>query len=98
MARITVSHEEGVMTATMSNPDRKNALDRDATEAMAEHLREAAHDTSVRCVVVTVEGDAFCSGIDLASDLGGGRTLSTMVGSRPMTATPGRSPRNKESQ
>lgn len=69
MARITASHEDEVTTVTMSNPERKNALSTDACETMAEHLREAAHDNSVRCVVVAGEGDAFCSGIDLASDM-----------------------------
>jgi 2-(1,2-epoxy-1,2-dihydrophenyl)acetyl-CoA isomerase len=87
MARISVSHAEGVTTVTISNPERKNALDGDATEAMAEHLRKAAHDSSVRCVVVTGEGDAFCSGIDLASDLGGGGAAAELEGGLNAIAT-----------
>jgi 2-(1,2-epoxy-1,2-dihydrophenyl)acetyl-CoA isomerase len=72
MTRIDVSRENEVATVLLSNPDRKNALSSDACETMAESLRELAHDRSVRCVVVEGEGDAFCSGIDLASDIAGG--------------------------
>jgi 2-(1,2-epoxy-1,2-dihydrophenyl)acetyl-CoA isomerase len=72
MTQIDVSRENGVATVLLSNPDRKNALSSDACETMAESLRELANDPSVRCVVVEGEGDAFCSGIDLASDITGG--------------------------
>ncbi|WP_458208067.1 enoyl-CoA hydratase/isomerase family protein [Haladaptatus sp. NG-SE-30] len=69
MTQIDVSHEDEVATVTMSNPERKNALSLEACEMMAESLRELAHDSSVRCVVITGEGDAFSSGLDLASDI-----------------------------
>lgn len=69
MTQIDVSHEDEVATVTISNPERKNALSPAACETMAESLRELAHDSSVRCVVVAGEGDAFCSGIDLASGM-----------------------------
>lgn len=69
MTRIDVSHEEQVATVTMSNPARKNALSPKACETMADSLRELAHDPSVRCVVVAGDGDAFCSGIDLANGM-----------------------------
>lgn len=72
MTRIDVTHEDEVARVTMSNPERKNALSGEACETMAEHLGELAHDRSVRCVIVTGEGDAFCSGIDLAGDIGAG--------------------------
>ena len=69
MTRIDITHESEIATITISNPERKNALSSEACETMAEGLRELAHDCSVRCVVVAGEGDAFCSGIDLASDM-----------------------------
>lgn len=87
MTEIAVGRENAVVTLTMSNPERKNALDGDATETMADRLREAAHDWSVRCVVVRGEGEAFCSGIDLADDLGGGGAAAELEGGLNAIAT-----------
>ena len=87
MTRIDVSRENGVATVLLSNPDRKNALSSDACESMAESLRELAHDSSVRCVVVEGEGDAFCSGIDLASDIGAGGPSEELEGGLNAIAT-----------
>jgi 2-(1,2-epoxy-1,2-dihydrophenyl)acetyl-CoA isomerase len=60
--------DNGVVTVTMNRPDKKNA----ANGVMWDELRttwdEIALDPSVRCVVMTGAGDAFCSG----ADLGGG--------------------------
>lgn len=80
MSRIEVSVEDEVASVTMSNPERKNALSSAACETMAEHLRELAHDRSVRCVIVAGEGDAFCSGIDLAGEMGAGGPAAELEG------------------
>ena len=56
---------DGVMTITLSRPDRLNAF----TSAMHAELREALStaesDEAVRCVVLTGEGRAFSAGQDL---------------------------------
>ncbi|WP_248906331.1 enoyl-CoA hydratase/isomerase family protein [Halocatena marina] len=87
MTQIDVSHEENVATVTISNPERKNALSGPACETMAESLRTLAHDSSVRCVVVTGEGDAFCSGIDLAGEIGAGGPAAELEGGLNAIAT-----------
>ena len=46
-------------------------MDAPASSAMADRVRELAHDDEVRCVAVTGEGDAFCAGLDMAGDMGG---------------------------
>lgn len=69
---VELTREEAVATITISNPERKNAISLDAAESMAEHVHDVTHDDGVRCVVVQGEGDAFCSGLDLTSGLGGG--------------------------
>jgi 2-(1,2-epoxy-1,2-dihydrophenyl)acetyl-CoA isomerase len=69
---VDLTREDGIATITISNPERKNAVDAPAAAEMADHVHEVAHDDSVRCVVVTGEGDAFCSGLDLAGDMGVG--------------------------
>jgi enoyl-CoA hydratase/carnithine racemase len=58
--------DAGVVTVTMNRPEKKNA----ANSVMWDELRntwdEIALDPTVRCVVMTGAGDAFCSGADLA--------------------------------
>jgi enoyl-CoA hydratase/carnithine racemase len=60
-----------VATIAIPDPERTNAIDAPAAQ-MADHVHEVAYDDSIRCVVVTGEGDAFSSGLDLAGDTGGG--------------------------
>jgi 2-(1,2-epoxy-1,2-dihydrophenyl)acetyl-CoA isomerase len=50
----------------LNRPDRKNALDGELIEAIVAGLRDAAGDDDVRAIAITGNGDAFCSGLDLA--------------------------------
>ena len=54
----------GVALVTLDNPAQRNAMSGPMTEAWAETVRELRADPEVRCVVVTGEGSAFCSGGD----------------------------------
>jgi 2-(1,2-epoxy-1,2-dihydrophenyl)acetyl-CoA isomerase len=69
---VELTRDGDVATITISNPERKNAVDAPAAAQMADHVHEVAYDDSVRCVVLTGEGEAFSSGLDLAGDMGGG--------------------------
>lgn len=51
----------------LNRPDRKNALNDDLFAAIAEAMRAAAADDDVWAVAITGSGDAFCSGLDLAT-------------------------------
>jgi len=67
----TVHVEEpapGVALLTISNPDKRNALDR----TLCESLRFALERLDARCVVLTGEGRAFCAGYDIEELLGEG--------------------------
>ncbi len=57
---------EGVVLLTLALPDSRNAMTMDMTAAWREAVAGLAGDRSVRCVVVTGEGRAFCSGGDLS--------------------------------
>lgn len=60
----TVHVEEpapGVARLTISNPDKRGALDR----ALLEALVTALDQLDARCVVLTGEGRAFCAGYDI---------------------------------
>jgi 2-(1,2-epoxy-1,2-dihydrophenyl)acetyl-CoA isomerase len=55
----------GIATLTMNRPDSRNALSRPMMTALADSLRRLALDPSVRAVVLTGAGRAFCSGGDV---------------------------------
>ena len=56
---------DGIATLTMNRPEARNAMGGDMMTAMAEALPRLAADTSVRCVVLTGAGGAFCAGGDV---------------------------------
>jgi 2-(1,2-epoxy-1,2-dihydrophenyl)acetyl-CoA isomerase len=56
--------ETGVATLTLDRPPR-NALDRRMAEELADALSDLRDDASVRAVVLTGAGKAFCAGGDL---------------------------------
>src|SRR6478609_8363046 len=57
----------------LNRPERKNALTGPLIDGIVGALRDAARDDEVWAVAITGNGDAFCSGLDLAgvSDDGG---------------------------
>lgn len=56
--------EEGIMTLVLNRPEALNALTTEALQNLAKALEEAK-DPSVRTVVITGAGRAFCVGQDL---------------------------------
>ncbi len=71
MESVLLSEREGpVATLIMNRPQTKNALDPELLHALGKGLAEDAADPSVRAVVLTGAGDAFCSGADLKGALG----------------------------
>jgi 2-(1,2-epoxy-1,2-dihydrophenyl)acetyl-CoA isomerase len=71
MESVLLTEREGpVATLIMNRPQTKNALDPELVQALAAGLAEVVADPSVRAVVLTGAGDAFCSGADLRGALG----------------------------
>jgi 2-(1,2-epoxy-1,2-dihydrophenyl)acetyl-CoA isomerase len=62
---VVVEHSDGVATLTFSRPEAMNSLDVQTKETLLAALREVASDATVRCVVLTGTGRAFCVGQDL---------------------------------
>lgn len=54
----------GVVRLVLDNPGQRNAMSEQMTASWVEAVDELAADPSVRVVVVTGEGSAFCSGGD----------------------------------
>ena len=53
---------DGVAVLTLDNPDQRNAMSDEMTASWVAAVDELAADRSVRAVVVTGAGSAFCSG------------------------------------
>src|SRR5438874_2279079 len=57
---------EAVARLTISNPQRRGALDHDILEALAEALPSLEEGIETRCVVITGAGKVFSAGYDIA--------------------------------
>src|SRR5207248_8519693 len=81
-----VLHEakhDGVAVLIMNRPDRLNALNNELTTALNDALGRIAADESVRVVVLTGAGRAFCAGGDLAL-IGKGRETGQTQSLEPL--------------
>src|SRR5688500_15890604 len=65
MTRVIAASAGAVATITLARPEKKNALDRQTAEELQAAFDRFGADTTVRCVVLTAEGEDFCAGADL---------------------------------
>ncbi len=66
-ARVSVSIAAGVADVRLDRPDKLNALDLAMFQALVATGRSLAEDPSLRAVVLSGEGRAFCAGLDVQS-------------------------------
>ncbi len=64
-AELKASRRDATLVLTLSDPDTRNALHPDMCAALIETLSTAERNDEIRAIVLTGEGDSFCSGIDL---------------------------------
>ena len=65
--RVTIQIKDGVADVRMNRPEKMNAIDPAMFSGLTEAGRKLAADSSVRAVVLSGEGRAFCAGLDMAS-------------------------------
>jgi enoyl-CoA hydratase/carnithine racemase len=63
--RIRLTITDGIADVRLNRPDKMNALDPAMFEAIAEAGARLKENTSVRAVVLSGEGRAFCAGLDV---------------------------------
>ena len=68
----------GVVLLTLDLPDRRNAMTDELTAAWGAAVEDLRGDRSVRCVVVTGAGKAFCAGGDLGWLQAGGASVDAL--------------------
>jgi len=64
---LRVDARDGIVTATLSRPERRNALDHQLFAALDEAFAAFGADRTARVLVLTGAGSAFCAGMDLAA-------------------------------
>ncbi len=62
---IQLEIEQGIATLTLNRPDKRNAMSDDMRSEFTDALEKIASDTSVRALVLTGAGKAFCAGGDV---------------------------------
>lgn len=88
MNGVSVDHEGTVLRIRLDRPERLNAVDTPMLEEISAALGEASAEASVRAVLLTGAGSAFCSGGDLTgSDTAGAAEAANRV-VRAITALP----------
>jgi len=63
MIKYEIKNEIGILT--LNRPEKRNALHPELVKQMKSKLKEAAEDESVKVLIITGEGKAFCAGADL---------------------------------
>jgi 2-(1,2-epoxy-1,2-dihydrophenyl)acetyl-CoA isomerase len=69
--------DDGALRLRLERPEKRNALDDAMISALVDNIDRAGRDEAVRVIVITGEGDHFCSGFDII-----GRNAAT-GGTRP---------------
>ena len=86
--RVTTKIEDGIADVRLNRPEKMNALDPAMFKALVETGERLKEDRSVRVVVLSGEGRAFCAGLDFGSframtgGNGGGQALDPDLASR----------------
>jgi enoyl-CoA hydratase/carnithine racemase len=62
--RVSCTVADGIADVRLTRPEKRNALDRAMFSAIIEASEQVAADRTVRAVVISGEGKAFCAGLD----------------------------------
>ena len=80
--RVSIQVHDGVADVRLNRPDKMNALDAAMFRDLNQAGTDLAGDPSIRAVVLSGEGRAFCAGLDFSSFAGmaggGGRERETL--------------------
>jgi len=68
--------DDGVAIITLNRPESLNAMGGQLMPMLGDYLQKSAYDPSVRCVVLTGAGRAFCAGGDV-KDMAAGRGVGS---------------------
>ena len=73
--RVSLELDERIALVRLARADKMNAIDAEMFEAIGEVIDDLSAASEVRAVVLSGDGRAFCSGLDLRSIAAGGSGL-----------------------
>ena len=62
---LMIEKNSGILKLIMNRPERRNALSQGMLDSLYDELTKAENDSSVRAIVLTGAGNAFCAGGDV---------------------------------
>jgi enoyl-CoA hydratase len=69
-APVRVSEEHGILTVTLTRPEKLNAINPEMTEILWSATRALGDRDDLRCMLITAEGRYFSAGVDLREGAG----------------------------
>ncbi len=64
---VTLDREEGIATLTLNRPQQLNAISLPMMKSIGEAVQEVARDDSLKVLIITGAGRAFCAGLDVST-------------------------------
>jgi len=85
---LLVRKDDGVAWVSLNRPAVRNAINQRMQDELAEVWTAFRYDDDVRCVVLTGEGEAFCTGIDRGEAMSDENNQAMAAGKMPGYPTP----------
>jgi len=85
---LLVSKDDGIAWVSLNRPKVRNAINAKMQEELRQVWDGFRYDADVRCVVLSAEGESFCTGIDRAEAISDENTDSMAAGDYPGYPTP----------
>lgn len=80
MERTTVTFDHGVARVALNRPDKRNALDMGMFKSIVATQKQLRKNRDLRVVILTGNGEDFCSGLDIKSIIGSRSSVLRLIG------------------
>lgn len=85
---LVVRKDDGIAWVSLNRPQVRNAINQRMQAELATLWTALRYDDDVRCIVLTGEGDAFCTGIDRTEAVSDDNNAAMAAGDYPGYPTP----------
>lgn len=85
---VLTERADHVLVVTLNRPERMNSIGGDLLTRLSDIFLEAEHDHTVRSILITGAGRAFCSGLDLKDVSSGKTNVQSSSGGFKINETP----------
>ncbi len=85
---ILVTKDDGIAWVSLNRPAVRNAINQKMQDEIHSVWHDFRYDDDVRCIVLTAEGEAFCTGIDRGEAISDDNNAAMAAGNYPGYPTP----------